>query len=221
MDLNVSPKIHDVTLCSLLGLSMDFDLGACKVGRLPAAEISFLHENSSSHPFRGEHCSAVGEADPFNPSNPVHRNEYFHEFAEVDSRDCDDLLTDTLAAMLPALRRLKLRFTYLKCDYLKLHDDLGMRGFDHPYSMAILLSAPHGCNLVTGGDRVSRLEVGDVVIINDQLKHGAYPVNAPERTDESHLSAIGISEQDSFVERNCLSFLLVCAEDTGEALLAA
>jgi len=191
---------------------MDSCLGVYKVGRLPMDEVNFLHEGSSAHPFDGDHCGHVGTEDIYHPSPAVERNCYFFDFGEVDPRDTDDLITPSLLAMLPKLQEIPaLRFTYLKCDSLPLHDDLAMKRHDYLFSMAILLSAPHGCNLVTGGHNQSVMVPGDVIIIDDQVKHGAYPIEKPEPTCEANLATVALGDQDHFVDRNCLSFLLICA----------
>lgn len=204
-----------ITLCDLLGLNMDESRGLCMIGRLPQNEVTFLQDGSSAHPFNGDHCGHVGHEDEFQPVPASERNCYFFDFGEVDPRDTDDLITPALLALLPKLGSVPdLRFTYLKCDSLPLHDDLAMKRHDHLYSMAILLAAPHGCRLVTGGEHQTILEPGDVVVINDQLKHGAYPINKPSSTAEINLASIPVADQEQFVDRNCLSFLLICAVDS-------
>lgn len=210
--LLVIPK-PNATLCDLLDLKMDYELGFCSVGKITEGEVRFLHEGSSSHPFFGDHCHKVGFEDKFHPSPTSERNAYFFDFAEVDSRDTFDLITPSLKTLLPNLACIpNLRFTYLKCDFLALHDDLAMKGHDYPHSMAILLSAPYGCKLVTNGALEADLRPGDVVVINDQVRHGAYPQAKPESTAEEHLETLKLATQEEdFIERNCMSFLLICA----------
>lgn len=201
-----------ITLCDLLGLNMDSRVGMIKVGRLPPSEVEFLHQASPANPFSGGHCDQASPDDEFNPVPASERNCCFSSFCEIQYRDAEGLVTSDLQAMLPRLSDIEeLRFTYLKCDYIALHHDRIMKGFDHLHSMAILLAAPRGCNLVTGGDHQTLLAPGDVVIINDQVKHGAYPVEKPESTAQCALVAISPEDRIGFVDRNCLSFLLICA----------
>lgn len=205
-------RVEDITLCDLLGLEMNLESGLCKVGRIAEEDARAIHAESSAHPFDGDHCSVKAKPDPFHPGRPAQRNGHFFDFGFVEPENSSELLVPSLLSLLPGLADIPdLRITYLKCDYLALHDDMGMRGYEHPYSMAILLSAPYGCCLVTGGSTTTILEPGDVVVINDQLKHGAYPLTQPESTAERNLEVIPARDRKAFVERNCLSFLLVCA----------
>lgn len=200
------------TLTELLGHVIDSRTGMKLIGRVSPEDASFLHEGSPANPFRAIQGQFQSPSNAFNPTPANSRGDFFSEFYEIDERDCDDLIPPSLQALLPKIVGLKaLRFTYLKCDFLALHDDIGMKGHDLPNSMAILLDAPRGCNLVTRGNVQTELHVGDVVLIDDQLKHGAYPLVPTDDTDPQSIASVPESNQNEFMARNCLSFLLICA----------
>ncbi|MDU8350734.1 hypothetical protein RYA05_02380 [Pseudomonas syringae pv. actinidiae] len=207
-----SPRDVENSLAEMLGHELDHCTGMKLVGSISAEDSAFLHEGSPSNPFRATQGQFKSPLNEFNPTPAQNRGDFFFEFYEIDERDCDDLIPPSLLALLPKMADITtLRFTYLKCDFMALHDDIGMKGHDLPHSMAILLDAPRGCNLVTRGNVQTELKVGDVVLINDQLKHGAYPLTSTDKTDPKSIASIQESAQNEFMSRNCLSFLLICA----------
>lgn len=198
------------TLTELLGLEVDYLTGKCYVGRLSAADVAFLHGSSPSNPFNNRPGQSNSSDAVYNPTPPKDRSDFFYDFNDVDERDCDDMIPPSLRGLIPSMAdHEQFRFTYLKCDFIPLHDDVGMNRFDLLHAMVIVFAAPHGCNLVTNEEFETTCAPGDVFLINDQVRHGAYPLSRTESTSVEDLAGISDRNKKSFVDRNCLSFLLI------------
>jgi hypothetical protein len=210
--------VRENTLSQALKLSMNAETGITFVGRLSDELTKNLHAMSTADPAleRMEYASDLA-GDAFNLTPLDERGDHWFHFADVESSDFVDEIEQLSGVVLELKNVPKVGIQFLKCDYMGLHNDLNMVGICHREALVVLLDAPMGCSLVTNDGHRTVMTPGDVVVIDDYLMHGAYPLSRTERVDRAYLMDQPKEVVTAFTDRNCLSFLLICwvVDDSG------
>lgn len=201
---------NDTTLAEILGLKMDVGSGMVRVGSLSRSACEILGSASTANPCLEKlDYGRETESDLYNPTLNRDIGDFWFHFSDIETEDFKNEL-DPLYALIPALKTLENPGAqFFKCDYLSLHVDTSMIGINHPGALVVLLDAPRGCKLVTNGTYQTELSPGDVVLIDDQLEHGVYPLERTDKVDRSKLVNLNKEDVSAFNDRNCLSFLLI------------
>lgn len=97
-------------------------------------------------------------------------------------------------------------FEFLTCPYMSAHTDESRHDHAQIGSIAIVLDAPLGCNLLVDWNKIYPATVGEILLINDEALHAAYPVRKG--------SAINGIHDSQLIENRCMSFLLINSYDT-------
>ncbi|MFK4135885.1 hypothetical protein ACI2KR_26920 [Pseudomonas luteola] len=137
-------------------------------------------------------------------------NLFFGFIGDNGYFDSPGQFPNELYDLVPRLRRLeKTDCTFLRCDFFGLHTDKDSIAKTEACVLLILLHAPKGCNLVTNGTYQHHLKVGDVVLIDDQIPHGVFPLERTEYVDIKKLKRESREFKDQFVQRNCMAWMIV------------
>lgn len=97
-------------------------------------------------------------------------------------------------------------FEFLTCPYMSAHTDESRHDHAQIGSIAIVLDAPLGCNLLVNWNQIYSASLGEILLINDEALHAAYPVQAG--------SSLNGTRDQQVIEGRCMSFLLINSYDT-------
>lgn len=190
---------------------MNPTLGFSHVGRLSAEDIKEIVDgfNISDHGAMLWHTDGwtpddrdfehlqqpremMAETSAINWHNP---NSYF-EFA-------------VLEPMIPGISEVeRLKVGQMICDYVGIHQDTHLHDCTEAGVLCILLDAPKGCKILTGGQHVTEVQKGDVFFVDDSLEHAVYPLKATELYRKSDYGQDD-EEAIDFGLNNCMKFLLI------------
>jgi hypothetical protein len=96
-------------------------------------------------------------------------------------------------------------FEFLTCSYMSAHTDESRHEHAQIGSIAIILDAPLGCNLLVDWNKIYPAALGEILLINDEALHAAYPVKTGSSLNGAHDAQI--------IEDRCMSFLLINSYD--------
>ncbi|MDU8350962.1 hypothetical protein RYA05_03525 [Pseudomonas syringae pv. actinidiae] len=89
---------------------------------------------------------------------------------------------------------------FLVCDYTGEHDDDHLQEDKEAGIIAMLLEAPHGCQMLHSNNELVTITPGDVVLLNDLPQHGAYPLRPlPEKPTEGEQMGYQIANNMKFI----------------------
>lgn len=137
-------------------------------------------------------CEMMAETSAINWHNP---NSYF-----------DFALLEPLIPGISAVERLKVG--QMICDYVGIHQDTHLHDCTEAGVLCILLDAPKGCKMLTGGQHVTEVQKGDVFFVDDSLEHAVYPLKATALYKKSEYG----KDDEAAIEfgiNNCMKFLLI------------
>jgi hypothetical protein len=215
-----SSRLDAETMDKALGRKIDAKTGMVSLNPISQNLTTTLHALSTANPAieKMEYAADV-KGDAFNPTPIAERGDHWFHFAEVKPSDLVDELK-AIAEFIPGLSSVSnLTFQFLKCDYMGMHNDTNLMDLFHNGAIVMLLDAPLGCTLITNNEHKTNLTPGDVVLIDDHLEHGVYPIQRPAKADRQALLNNGAEtlESTAFTKANCMSFLLICRMMTAES----
>ncbi|MFK4135892.1 hypothetical protein ACI2KR_26955 [Pseudomonas luteola] len=97
---------------------------------------------------------------------------------------------------------------FLAADYTGAHDDEHLNQDKANGIVAVLLDAPLGCNLLHSENQLYNMHVGEVVMMDDLLLHGVYPLQATKAFDIEQYR-LDHEKRMSLYTEECMKFLLM------------